>query len=148
MVLTLLMLAHLVLAGAWMGAMGYSLAVVQPKVARFYPDEVKREEFLVTLADGNRWPVVALLAVLLSSGLAVIAVTSSTTVVVGYAVALGLDAVAAAVFWYVSWRHWPARVFALPEELAGFRARLRTCAISMFVLVAAGFVTAAGVSVR
>lgn len=45
---------HLTLAGAWLGSMVYSLGVVQPRVARFFHDEQRREEFLLALAHGNR----------------------------------------------------------------------------------------------
>ncbi|WP_331767325.1 hypothetical protein [Embleya sp. NBC_00896] len=138
--------AHLTLAASWMGSMAYSLTVVQPKVASFLPDEQRREEFLVTLAHGNRRKVVGLVAALLLTGVAVI-VSSAGAKVVGYAAALVLYAGAAGIFAHVSWRHWPARVFALPPELAGFRRRLRLLATTMLALVGAGFVVTLTVSV-
>lgn len=133
--------AHLAVAAVWFGSMCYSLAVVAPTVAGFFADEQRREEFLVTLANGNRWKVVALIAVLMSTGLAV-AVDSNGWARIAYAVAVALDAIAATIFRHVSWRHWPARVFALPEELAGYRRRLRAMAVTMAVLVGTGFVVA------
>ena len=44
--------AHLTIAAIWLGSMVYSLLVVQPRVARFFPDESRREEFLLALAHG------------------------------------------------------------------------------------------------
>jgi hypothetical protein len=137
---------HLTLAAVWLGSMAYSLTVVQPRVARFFADDDSREEFLITLAHGNRWRVVELICVLVLTALGVIA-TAHRTVAVGYAVALVLYLGAAAVFVNVSWRHWPARVFALPAELPGFRRSLRRQAWAICVLVAAAFGTALTVSV-
>lgn len=136
---------HLVVAAAWLGSMLYSLNVVQPKVDRFFPDEESREEFLVALAHGNRWRVVALMAVLLLSGVAVVVVSPELRI--GFAVSLALYGCAAAIFYNVSWRHWPARVFALPEELPGFRRRLRLQAWTMLELVGTAYLVALSVSV-
>jgi putative copper export protein len=138
---------HLLVAAIWLGAMLYSLTVAQPKVTRFFSDDRDREDFLTTLAHGNRWAVVGLIAVLVVTAAVVIAV-SSGAVATGYAVALALYAVASAVFVNVSWRHWPARVFARPEELPRFRRQLRAQALAMLTLVAAAFVIALGVSVE
>ncbi|TMC03406.1 MAG: hypothetical protein E6J41_27525 [Chloroflexi bacterium] len=62
--------------------------------------------------------------------------------------ALVLYLAAAAVFANVSWRHWPARVFALPEELAGYQRRLRLQAWTILGLVTVAFLVALSVSVR
>jgi len=47
----------------------------------------------------------------------------------------------------VSWRHWPARIFAVVEELAGYRRRLRLLASCMTGLVGAAFVFSVAVTV-
>lgn len=136
---------HLLLAAVWLGSMTYSLLVVQPKAARFFTDESRLEEFLVALAHGNRWRVVALVGALILSAIAVMIIWPEAAA--GYAVALVLYTAAAGVFANVSWRHWPARVFALPEELPGFHRRLRRQAWAMVVLVGLAFVVTASVSV-
>lgn len=136
--------AHLALAGVWLGSMVYSLAVVQPRVARFFPDHRQREEFLVTLAHGNRRPVLALIGVLAVCAVAVL-LTAPDRVVAGYLAVLVLQSGAAGVFWWVSWRHWPARVFALSEELPGYQRRLRRLAWTMLMLVGAVFGVGLGV---
>jgi hypothetical protein len=105
---------------------------------------VRISEFLTVLAQGNRWRVIGLIAVLLVSG---VVVTTSTAAVVGFAVAVGLDAVAALAFVEVSWRHWQRRVFALPEEVPGYQQALRVRARAMLVLVGIAFVIALGSAV-
>jgi hypothetical protein len=141
-----LAIVHLTLAAIWLGSMSYSLTVVQPRVARFFTDAGRREEFLTTLAHGNRWRVVGLVAALVLTALGVI-VSAPRTVATGYAVVLVLYLAAAAIFVNVSWRHWPARVFALPSEVPGFQRALRRQAWAMCALVAAAFGTALIVSV-
>lgn len=118
--------------------MVYSLGVVQPRVDRFFPDERDREDFLLVLAQGNRWRVAPLIAVLVATSLALLV----TTGVVGYVVPLALYVVAGAIFWDVSWRHWPARAFALAGELEGYRRGLRMRAWAMLGLVGTAFLVA------
>ncbi|MDG6102641.1 hypothetical protein Daura_42030 [Dactylosporangium aurantiacum] len=141
MLLSLLLTAHLGLAAMWCGSMGYSLLVVQPKVARFGFDDDRLEEFLTLLAQGNRWKVVPIVAALLATAAAVAALTCGATRLT-FLGALLLYAAAAAVFADVSWRHWPARVFALPEERPALRRALRLRAWTMLVLVGTAFAAA------
>jgi hypothetical protein len=153
-----LAVVHLALAATWVGAMLYSLNVVQPKVARFFgdnarreeharrEDDERREEFVTTLAHGNRWRVVALIVALLLTAVGVV-LTARRTAAIGYGVAVVLYLAAAGIFGNVSWRHWPARVFALPDELPGYRRRLAYQAWAMLGLVGAAFLVALTVSV-
>jgi hypothetical protein len=139
----LLALVHAGTGAAWVGSMAYSLFVVQPRLARVLPagttEEVYRE-----LAAGNRWRVVGLIATLalsgagLAAGLAGAAHNSDwwTALVVAKAVLL---VAASALFWWVSWRGWPRRIFALPDELPALQRRFRTVAVAMCALVGAGF---------
>ena len=53
---------------------------------------------------------------------------------------------ASALFWWVSWRGWPRRVFALPDEIAGEQARFRRVALALTALVATAFVLGVGAS--
>jgi hypothetical protein len=138
-------IAHLTIAAVWLGSMVYSLAVVQPKVARFFDDIQRREEFITTLAQGNRWRVVGLIVALIATAAATIVTTSRAAI--GYAVVIGLYAVASAIFVYISWRHWPARVFARPEDLPWLHRQFRFLARTMLALVAAAFLTASIVSI-
>ena len=120
--------------------MTYSLTVVQPKVDRFFAaDDDGREAFLALIASGNRWRVVALIAGIAASGVALWWLTGRDDAAVQVVRALALAA-AAGIFWYVSWRHWPARVFALGAERDVLRRRLRVLAGTMTGLVGVVFV--------
>jgi hypothetical protein len=142
-----LVVIHAGLAAVWLGGMAYSLTVVQPKVARFFAaDDDRQEEFAALIAQGNRWKVIGLIAALAGSG-AVIWVMDDHDDVAAHAVKASLLAVTTAIFWYVSWRHWPRRVFALPDERPALRRRLRTLAWTMTVLIGAAFVIGVSVSV-
>lgn len=131
----ILILIHAGVAALWLGSMAYSLFVVQPKLSRIAGgDPEKVEEMHRELAQGNRWPVVGLIATLwITGGLLVERLT--------FAVQLKGFALLAAttLFWWVSWRAWPRRVFALPEELPALQRRFRQVAIAMFGLVGLAF---------
>jgi Flp pilus assembly protein TadB len=126
----LLVVSHGLLGATWLGAMLYSLFVVQPRAARFFAgDDDAYEQWVVTLAAGNRWRVVALIAAIGVSGTALaIGYAGWSAVVLAKAVLL---AIAAGVFWYVSWRHWPRRIFATEAERPALRRTLRRCAYTL-----------------
>jgi Flp pilus assembly protein TadB len=133
-----LVLVHAGVAALWLGAMAYSLFNVQPKLARMVDgDEEKAEDAQRILAHGNRWTVVAMIGVLWASGAALVALRPGNWPVV--AVKAALLAAATGIFWWVSWRAWPRRVFALPAELPAVRRRFRVAAVGILALVAAAF---------
>lgn len=135
----LLATAHTLTAAVWLGAMAYSIAVVQPRAARLL-DAERYEELAATLAAGARWTVLAMSGVLALSGgwlatrLADRRTTPAWTTVI--AVKGGLWLVALAVFAYVSWRLWPRRVFALPAELPRLYRTFRRAAWTLIAIVA------------
>lgn len=142
----LFQVAHLTVAAIWLGSMAYSLTSVQPKIARHITDQSRREELLIVLAHGNRRPVLALITTLVLTAAGAI-LTGSPTVAIGYAVALGCYLPATAIFVNVSWRHWPTRVLALPEELPRLRRNLARQAYAMTALVATAYLAALTASV-
>lgn len=136
----ILLVIHATVAAMWLGSMGYSLFVVQPKLSRLAGgDPVRIEEMHRELAQGNRWPVVALITTLWATGALLAMLTGVTVVLVAKAILL---LGATALFWWVSWRAWPRRVFALPEELPDLQRRFRRVAELMFALVGLAFVLA------
>jgi hypothetical protein len=138
---------HLLAAAVWLGAMAYSLAVVQPRSQGFIEDERRREAFATVLAAGARRPVLGVIALLAASGAALVALEagddpgSGWWLIVGAKVAL--LAAAAALFWHVSWRLWPQRLFATPEELPALRGRFRGVAWALLALLGLEFVLGA-----
>lgn len=144
MMWVVLVVAHAGLAAVWLGSMLYSLVVVQPRAARFLStDDDALEEFLTVLGAGNRRPVVAIVAGLFATLAAVTLLEPPST---AQAVLFAAEAItlvaAAAVFVRVSWRLWPRRVFALPEERPAHRAALHRHAMTMVALVGTAFALA------
>ncbi|MFB6396404.1 hypothetical protein [Polymorphospora lycopeni] len=140
MLTIMLLLVHAGVAALWLGAMSYSLFVLQPKIGRMFDgDPVRIEEAERVLAHGNRRPVLALITVLWLSGIALTGLAAadgiSTAGWLLVAVKAVLLAGASGLFWWVSWRGWPRRVFALPAELPDLRRRFRRVALTMLVLV-------------
>jgi hypothetical protein len=135
-------LAHLGVGTLWLGSMTYSLFVVQPRVARVLTDPVKAEDVYRELGAGNRWRVIGLIAVLAASGIGLLFVhgghSGTWWLVIAFKAALLVAA--SALFWWVSWRGWPLRVFALPAEIPGVQARFRRVALGMVALVGCAFV--------
>lgn len=139
----ILLSAHLIAGAVWLGAMAYSLGVVQRRVRLFYGSPAAAEELAVHLAAGARWKVIGVMALLAVSGGALVAVEGWDHPA-GWQAAIvakaGLLIAAAAVFAWVSWRLWPARIFALPDEVAGWQRRFRLVGAVLIGLVGAEFV--------
>ncbi|MPZ26979.1 MAG: hypothetical protein GEV12_11325 [Micromonosporaceae bacterium] len=146
MVTAMLVVAHAGVAALWLGAMAYSLVVVQPRLARMLTDPARVEDAQRELARGNRWPVLGLIGVLWLTGIGLVATGTGGGGGWWWAAVAGKAALLAAatgVFWWVSWRAWPRRVFALPAELPVLQRRFRAAALAMLALVGAGFVLGA-----
>lgn len=138
MVTTLVAIIHAGLAAAWVGGMAYSLFVVQPKLKRFFgTDEDSREALTAVIASGNRWKVLGLVAVIAVSGLILLLLDNQHWWI--HAVKAVLLLIATAIFWYVSWRHWPRRVFATAAERPALQRQLRILATVMLALTATAF---------
>jgi uncharacterized membrane protein len=138
-VLTLTLAAVHALAGAaWFGSMFYSLTVLQPRAARFFERPEQFEAFLAAVSHGARRKVLAAFALLAATG-AGLALTRPAPASPVWLVLIALKAVlllgALAVFVHVSWRLWPARVLALPEEIPALRRRFRAAGLTLLALV-------------
>ncbi|MFI7060492.1 hypothetical protein ACIBL3_05885 [Kribbella sp. NPDC050124] len=129
---------HVGLAAAWVGGMAYSLFVVRPKLVKFFgPDEEGREALTTVIASGNRWKVVGLIAAIaLTGGLLLVLEPGQWWI---HAVKGVLLLAASVIFWYVSWRHWPHRVFATAAELPALQRRLVVLAGAMLALIGTAF---------
>jgi uncharacterized membrane protein len=136
--------AHVLLAAVWLGAMAYSLSIVQPRAARFLGDERRTEELAAVLAAGARRKVLALMAGIAVSGVVLgLAIPSGDRSGAWWALIVAkslLLAAALGVFSMVSWRLWPERLFASDAELPAIRRRFRLAAFTLIALVATGTV--------
>jgi Flp pilus assembly protein TadB len=134
----LVAIIHAGLAAAWVGGMAYSLFVVQPKLKKYFgPDQEGRETLTAVIASGNRWKVVGLIAAIALSGLALLLLNHEHWWI--HAIKGLLLLCATGIFWYVSWRHWPRRVFATPAELPALQRRLIVLATTMLALTGLAF---------
>ena len=133
-----LAIVHAGLAAAWVGGMAYSLFVVQPKLKRYFgPDAAGREALTTVIASGNRWKVVGLIAAIALSGLILLLIINENWWI--HALKGVLLLTATGIFWYVSWKHWPVRVFATAAEVPALQRRLIVLATTMLGLAGLAF---------
>jgi putative copper export protein len=129
---------HAGLAAAWVGGMAYSLFVVQPKLKKYFgPDEEGREMLTAVIASGNRWKVIGLIAVIALTGGVLLLIDHDHWCI--HAIKAALLLTASGIFWYVSWRHWPRRVFATAAERPKLQRQLIVLASTMLGLAGAAF---------
>jgi hypothetical protein len=141
--------AHLLLAAVWLGAMAYSIAVVQPKLLQYFASPQAAEEPATFVAAGARWKVIGVIAALAVTGAALVALHDARSSVWWWVLVgakLLLLVVASIVFWYVSWRMWPRRVFSLPAEIPARQAAFRR--VGWLLLTVVGAATVLGVAAR
>ncbi|MGH3657615.1 MAG: hypothetical protein ACRDUA_13240, partial [Micromonosporaceae bacterium] len=138
----LLVLVHVGVGALWWGAMSYSLTVAQPRITRLFGTPVAAEEAYRELAAGNRRRVVGLIGVLAASGAALVALAGPRPYGWWLLIAAKglLLVLASGLFWWVSWRGWPRRLFALPDELPPLQRRFRQIAIGLVASVGTAFV--------
>ena len=129
-------------AAAWFGAMIYSLAVLQPRAARFFASDREFEDFIATISDGARWKVLTACLLLAATGIGLTIVLwrgAASPVWLALVTLKGaLLLVALALFAYVSWWLWPARILAAPDEIPVFQRRFRLVGWSLIGLVGLG----------
>jgi hypothetical protein len=137
---------HSSVAAVWLGAMLYSLVVVQPRAQAFFGSAGARyEDFATALAAGARWKVLGMAFVLAVSGGGLVAVEidaahDPSALWVALVVAKGVLLLAVvAIFARVSWTLWPRRLFASAAELPAIQRRFRAFALAMTALVGAAF---------
>ncbi len=134
----LIAIAHAGLAAAWVGGMAYSLFVVQPKLKKYFgAREDERETLTAIIASGNRYKVLGLIGVIAATGVVLLLLDREHWWL--HAVKAALLVAATAIFWYVSWRHWPRRIFATAAERPGLQRQLITLATLMLGLAGTAF---------
>ncbi|WBQ04970.1 hypothetical protein [Kribbella sp. CA-293567] len=134
----LIAIVHAGLAAAWVGGMSYSLFVVQPKLKKYFAGrDEEREHLTAVIASGNRYKVLGLIGVIATTGLALLLLDHRNWWI--HAVKALLLLIATAIFWYVSWRHWPRRIFATDAERPALQRQLITLATIMLALSGTAF---------
>lgn len=114
--------AHVLIGTIWLGATWFSLVVLHRRGPQCFARDADFEDFITQLSDGNRRRIVG---ALLSSALsgAALAWLIGPQHIDWRLIALktALWCVSLGIIYVVSWRLWPARVFALPHELPRLR---------------------------
>jgi hypothetical protein len=137
----LLLWMHGLSGAAWFGAIFYKTFIIDAKAFSYFPHRPDYERFSTHLAHGMRHLVIAGLSVCGLSGFALTAVKWDSIGDTAFALLVAKLAVwiaAGALFSYVSWVHWPWRIFASPEEMPRYRTEGRWLAIGMVILTGAG----------
>jgi uncharacterized membrane protein len=118
---------HVLGGGVWVGAMVFSIFILQPRAEQFFRRQADFEDFIFSVVHGARWKVFSGIVAILLSGIG-LAVWPGHAIVGESAAWLGLFVVkvaafvlAAGLFVYVSWVLWPRRTFATAEELPGIK---------------------------
>jgi hypothetical protein len=122
--------AHVLGGGVWIGAMVFSVFILQPRADRFFTArgaEGDFEDFIFTVVHGARWKVAAGIAAVAVSGLALAAWPGHAWIstplwMAALAGKLIAFVVATGCFAYVSWVLWPRRAFANEDELPAIKA--------------------------
>ena len=138
----LLFWVHGMSAAAWFGAIFYRTLVIDGKAFAYFPDRKDYERFSTHLAHGMRYTVTAGMLTCGLSGFALLGMRWNATndVWLGLVIAkVVVWLLAAALFSYVSWVHWPWRSLASPEEAVGYRREGTRLAVGMVVLSGLGF---------
>jgi hypothetical protein len=115
---------------------------------RYFDSPQAAEDAATFVAAGARWKVIGVIAAIAVSGAALVLLRAGHST--WWWMAIGAKVVlliaASAVFWRVSWRMWPRRVFALPHEVPAHQAAFRR--IGWILLAVVGAASLLGVAAR
>jgi len=143
----ILLSIHLLVSAGWFGAMAYNLLIQYPRARRFFGDDAQFESFTATLARGARWKVLGALGVIGLTGALLIPLSRTDVRARQFnAILLAklfLWFLAIAIFWRVTWRLWPRRIFATEDELPAIRRAFRNSAIALVTIAAAATILGA-----
>ena len=135
---------HTLTGGVWLGAMAYSFFLLHPRARVYFSDPVAFESFSAPLSHGARWKVLGALGLLAGSGGILMAVRwrepAPAVWLALIALKIALFLAATALFVYVSWRLWPARVLAATWEIPPIQRAFHRAAAVMLVLATSALV--------
>lgn len=144
MIHAFLAVCHVLASAAWLGAMVYSCFFLTPRAHAYFSSDREFESFILTVSHGARWLVLCALGTISATGLALLALPGASprppSWWVFVALKMALWMAAAALFWYVSWRLWPARVFATANEVPAVQKSFARWARVMIALVTSAMI--------
>lgn len=116
---------HVLGGGVWIGAMVFSVFILHPRAERFFTRAAEFEDFIFSVVHGARYKVLAGIAAIVASGVALALAHPDQAPVWSWLVAVkvALLLVSLALFLHVSFTLWPRRVFATEDELPAVRRR-------------------------
>jgi uncharacterized membrane protein len=137
---SILTILHVLAGAAWFGAMIYSFFLLHPRARAYFSRPTDFEAFIATVSHGARWKVLAGLGLIAVSGAGLMVLRWPEPLSVRWLTLLGIKAalfvMAVVLFWYVSWRLWPARVLATQPEIPRFQALFQRVASTMILIAA------------
>jgi hypothetical protein len=144
---SVLAVVHVLAGAAWFGAMFYSFFVLHPRAHAYFKRETEFESFITAVSAGARYAVLSALGLIGLTGAALIWLRWPEPPSPRWLVFIGakvvLWTVALGLFVYVSWRLWPARLFAVEAEIPHIQEAFRRVAVTMIAI--AGLSMALGV---
>lgn len=116
-------LVHVLGAILWIGSIYFSASALHQRAPALFARDEDFESFITGLSDKNRYRHLLAFSASLLSGVALTYLawakytprqTWAWSLIILKVV---LFIISALIFSYISWRLWPSRIFALPEEL-------------------------------
>jgi hypothetical protein len=115
---------HGIGGGVWIGAVAFNLFVLTPRARAWFQQTGEHEDFVFSVVHGLRWPVLAGALAVVLTGIwrwrTHVATGSAPWQILMFA-KLGCAAVSMGLFFWVTLRLWPRRVFATEQELPAVR---------------------------
>lgn len=135
----LVIATHVVGGGVWIGAMVFSVFILHPRAERFFQRSADFEDFIFSVVHGARYKVLAGIAAIVGSGVALLLAGAAPPGPWRWLVAVKVALLLAslALFLYVSFALWPRRVFAREDELPAVRRRFWWIGVAMIACNAA-----------
>jgi putative copper export protein len=134
-------LVHTLSSAAWFGALVYRVGFVDPKARQSLGSGVEFEKFSLDLAHGMRYVVLLALVTCGLTGFALMGMrwNAGDNWRAMLLAKIGLWAIAAGLFAYISWVYWPRRVFAVAIEWPAIRRQGVVLTFTMIGIAGLGF---------
>ncbi len=117
---------HGIGGGVWIGAVGFNLFVLTPRAQTWFRVCAEHEDFVFTVVQGLRWPVLGGALAIVGTGIWRWRVPAGEPIEPWHLLMLGklvCSAISIGLFGWVTIRLWPQRAFATEPELPSVRRR-------------------------